>query len=309
MPTARVNGIDIWYERSGGPGPIVVLTHGFAGPTENWPPIVDEFRAHFDLLLYDVRAHGRTTTPADASTVTVPQFAADLAGLLDELGIERAHVGGVSMGGMISAQFACDFPDRLRSLLLCDTTAGNRQGASAEATSSEGFLINAFEMMAHVVEKYGLDGLAERENAYRRASDEYAQLQYYTLEEQDARNVVRLREQMTREGYLASNKALRERADLTSSTPSITAPTLVSCGEWDRFHPCAVRDHGLIPNSRLVTIRGAAHATPDYQPELWKQAVFDFVADVEAGRDVRGEFTLGDGSRVARRDRPAPTSA
>ena len=66
------------------------------------------------------------------------------------------------------------------------------------------------------------------------------------------------------------------------------------------FHPCAVRDHALIPNSRLVTIRGAAHATPDYQPELWKQAVFDFVADVEAGRDVRGEFTLGDGSRVGR---------
>ena len=89
MPTARVNGIDIWYERSGGPGPLVVLTHGFAGPTAGWPPIIDEFRARFDLLLYDVRAHGRTTVPDDPSTVTVPQFAADLAGLLDALGIER----------------------------------------------------------------------------------------------------------------------------------------------------------------------------------------------------------------------------
>lgn len=300
MPTARVNGIDIWYERSGGPGPLVVLTHGFAGPTDGWPPVIDEFREHFDLLLYDVRAHGRTTVPADPSTVTVPQFAADLAGLLDELDIERAHVGGVSMGGMISAQFACDYPDRLRSLLLCDTTAGNRRGANAEATASEEFLVNAFEMMAHVAEKYGLDGLAERENAYRRTSDEYAQLQYWTLEEQDARNIVRLRDTMTLDGYLASARALIDRPDLTSRTPKIAAPTLVSCGEWDRFYPCAVRDHQLIANSRLVTIRGAAHATPDYQPELWKRAVFDFVADVEAGRDIRGAFTLGDGSRPER---------
>lgn len=300
MPTARVNGIDIWYERSGGPGPLVVLTHGFAGPTAGWPPVIDEFREHFDLLLYDVRAHGRTTVPADPSTVTVPQFAADLAGLLDELGIERAHVGGVSMGGMISAQFACDYPSRLRSLMLCDTTAGNRLGPSAEATASEEFLVNAFEMMAHVAEKYGLDGLAERENAYRRAGDEYAHLQYFTLEEQDERNIVRLRDTMTLDGYLSSNRALRERPDLTSRTPKIAAPTLVSCGEWDRFYPCAVRDHALIENSRLVTIRGSAHATPDYQPQLWKQAVFDFVADVEAARDVRGEFTLGDGNRAAR---------
>ncbi len=300
MPTARVNGIDIWYERSGGPGPLLVLTHGFAGPTAGWPPVVDEFREHFDLLLYDVRAHGRTTVPADPSTVTVPQFAADLAGLLDALGIERAHVGGVSMGGMISAQFACDYPERLRSLLLCDTTAGNRQGPDAEATDAEEFLVNAFEMMAHVVEKYGLDGLAERENAYRRTGDAYAHLQYWTLEEQDARNTRSKCEDMTRDGYLMSNKALRDRPDLTSRTPKIAAPALVSCGEWDRFYPCAVRDHKLIPNSRLVTIRGAAHATPDYQPQAWKQAVFDFVADVEAGRDVRGELTLGDGSRAVR---------
>ena len=70
-------------------------------------------------------------------------------------------------------------------------------------------------------------------------------------------------------------------------------PVLVSCGEWDTFYPCAVRDHALIKNSRLVTIRGAAHATPDYKPELWMRAVFDFIDDVEAGRDVRGECRTG----------------
>jgi 3-oxoadipate enol-lactonase len=295
MPTARVNGIDIWHERSGGAGPLLALTHGFAGPTAGWPPIIDDFRARFDLLLYDVRAHGNTGMPADASTVMVPQFAADLAGLLDALGIERAHIGGVSMGGMISAQFACDYPEKVLSLSLCDTTAGNRAGPDAAATAAEEFLLTAFERMAEVAGTYGMAGLVERENRYRREGDQYAHLQTTSLDEQDERNRRSKCDYMTAEGYLAANRALRERPDLTSRTPSITVPTLVSCGEWDAFYPCALRDHRLIPNSRLVTIRGAAHATPDYQPQLWKRAVFDFIDDVDAGRDVRGEFVLASG--------------
>jgi len=292
MPTVRVNGIDIWYERSGAAGPLLVLTHGFAGPTGGWPPIIDAFKAHFDLLLYDVRAHGRTTVPDDPATVTVPQFATDLAGLLDALGIERAHVGGVSMGGMISAQFACDYPERLRSLLLCDTTAGNGAGPSQAANDVERYIVKAFEQMAHIVEKYGLTGLVEREDAYRVEQDRYARLSEMSLEEQGAKNRRQKLEMMTRAGYLAANRALRERPDLTSRTPAIAAPTLVSCGEWDDFYPCAQREHALLPNSRLVTIHGAAHSTPDFRPKLWQRAVFEFIDDVEAGRDVRGEFVL-----------------
>ncbi|MDP9236318.1 MAG: alpha/beta hydrolase [Chloroflexota bacterium] len=295
MPTVRVNGIDIWFERSGGAGPILVLTHGFAGPTVGWPPIIDDFRKHFDLLLYDVRAHGNTGMPAGAATVTVPQFAADLAGLLDALDIERAHIGGVSMGGMISAQFACDHPGRVLSLSLCDTTAGNRLGPDAAANGAEAFLVNAFERMAHVVEKYGMTGLVERENRYRREGDKYAYLATTSFDQQDEKNWRTKRDAMTREGYLAANRALRERPDLTSRTAKITAPTLISCGEWDAFYPCALRDHALIANSHLVTIRGAAHATPDYQPELWKRAVFEFIDDVESGGDVRGEVVLANG--------------
>jgi len=292
VAVARVNGIDIWYERSGEPGPLLVLTHGFAGPTAGWRPVIDEFREQFDLVLYDVRAHGRTGMPAETATVTVPQFAADIAGLMDALGIERAHIGGVSMGGMISAQFACDFPERARSLLLCDTTAGNRGGADEAANAAELFLLDAFERMAHAVEKHGMAGLVERENRYRREGDRYAHLMPVSFEEQDEQNRRNKVESMTAEGYLAANRALRERPDLTSRTPSIGAPTLVSCGEWDAFYPCALRDHRLIANSRLVTVRGAAHATPDYQPELWRRAVFEFIDAVEAGADIRGEYTL-----------------
>jgi 3-oxoadipate enol-lactonase len=286
MPTARVNGIDIWYEFAGDADrPTFVLTHGFAGPTGGWPPVLDEVRPHVRLLLYDVRAHGRTTVP-DSATVTMPQFAADLVGLMDHLGIERPHLGGVSMGGMVSAQFACDYPDRLRSLLLCDTTAGN-QGDPLTA-QIERDLARIFERTARIVEKHGLSGLAERENLYRREQDPYAAKSSFSIDEQDERNWQRIA-RMTDEGFLAANRALRERPDLTARTPKIAVPTLVSCGEWDMFYPCAQRDHRLIPNSRFATVRGAAHDTTNYTPQLWKRAVLDFIADVEAGRDVRGE--------------------
>jgi hypothetical protein len=55
------------------------------------------------------------------------------------------------------------------------------------------------------------------------------------------------------------------------------------------FYPLAQRDHRLISNSRLATIRGAAHDSTSYRPQAWKQAVLDFIGDVECGRDVRGE--------------------
>lgn len=291
MPHTRVNGIDLWYERSGGDGTTLVLTHGFAAPTPCWPPVIDEFRRRFDLVLYDVRAHGRSPI-GDASDVSLPGFAADLAGLLDALGIEQAHVGGVSMGGMIAAQFACDFPHRLRSLALCDTTAGNGAGPNREANDVEAYAVDAFERMARIVEKHGMEELVRRENRYRHELDPYAHLQSLSLDEQDEKNRRSKLDHMTPDGYLAANAALRRRPDLTSRTPAIAVPTLVSCGEWDRFHVCALRDHGLIPRSRLVTIRRAAHATPDYQPELWKRALFDFIDDVEAGGETAGESEL-----------------
>lgn len=283
MATVHVNGIDIWYERDGPSGATpLVLTHGFAGPSSGgWAPPIEEFRKRFDLVLYDVRAHGNTTVPG-ASTVTVPQFAADLAGLLDALGIARAHIGGVSMGGMISAQFACDFPERVASLWLCDTTAGNAEGPDEAANTAERVMQDAFDRFGRIVDKHGLAGLVERENRYRHEQDPYAALSATSMEQQDENNRVQKTEHMTKEGFQAARHALRHRPDLTSRTPKISAPTLVSCGEWDLFYPCAVRDARLIPGARLVTIEEAAHSTPDYKPDAWARTGIEFLRSAGA---------------------------
>jgi pimeloyl-ACP methyl ester carboxylesterase len=306
MPTAHINGIDTWYERSGtgnGSRPVVMLTHGFAGPASaGWPPIVDDFKRRYDVITYDVRAHGRTTTPADESTVTMPQFAADLDALMDHLGIEQAHIAGISMGGMISAQFACDFPHRLRSLSLIDTIAGNAAAIPGDEPSAnpsaddpltvERLVANAFARIAHIAEKYGVEEVVARENKHRHEVDQYAQYAVKSLEEADEENYDHKVRHMTPRGFIASAHALRNRPDLTSRTPQVTAPTLVSCGEWDLFYPAAVRDAALIPNRRFVTIRRAAHDTLFFQPHLWYQAMTTFLDDVEAGRDIKSDVVL-----------------
>lgn len=285
MATIHVNGIDIWYERTGAPaadaitGTPVVLHHCFAGPSSTgWPPIVDRLKQRCDVVIYDARAHGRTTVP-DPATVTMPQYAADMAGVMDALEIPVAHIAGVSFGGMVAAQFACDFPQRMKTLSLCDTVACNGGSGDPAATEVERQVVTAFERMAHIVEKYGLEDLARRENEYMYASDPYAQTQPEKLAERAEKNRLNKVESMTREGFVAAARALRERPDLSARLPKITAPVLVSCGEWDLFYPCAVRDGKLIPNARFVTIERAAHDTLQYQPETWFATISSFLAD------------------------------
>ena len=291
MPVARVDRIDLWYQLTSPPGrpeaPLLVLTHGFAGPY--WRPIIDDVRARFRVLVYDVRGHGRSSIPEDPADYSVPQFATDLAALLDTLAIDRAHVGGVSMGGMITAQFACDYPDRLLSALLCDTVCGNAPDSQDgdEARRVEGIVRQAFTRQTDLVERHGLAELVARENRYRREHDQYSKTRAATQEEQDAETARKI-DLMTPRGYVNVARAVIGRPDLVPRLPSITTPALVSCGEWDLFCPCAERDASLLPNARFATIRRAAHDTTTYQPQLWKRAVFDFLDDVESARDIRG---------------------
>jgi len=169
MPTVRANGIDIRYEllesRAGTP---LVLTHGFAGPLDQW---LDEVRPLADerpLLMYDVRGHGRTTVPPDPADYSVPSFAADLSALLRALGIERAHIGGVSMGGIVTAQFAVDFPEMCESVLLCDTTCGNAPlgsdpSAEGPAADWERRMRTGFPLLINSVRERGMEETVRRE--------------------------------------------------------------------------------------------------------------------------------------------------
>lgn len=282
MPAVQANGITIRYEwfGSGGRYPLV-LTHGFAGPLDCWAPELGPLFQRRRCLLYDVRGHGQTSVPQDLRDYSMPIFAADLAALLDALGVERAHIGGVSMGGMVTAQFAVDYPRYCQSVLLCDTTCGNGEGEGPDR-DWERTLVAGISALAHIARQYGLEETVRRQQEYARQHDPHLAESPYSPEGDFER--IKL---MTVDGYLGAAHAIVHRPDLTQRIRSIQAPTLVMIGEWDDFLPCALRDHQLIPGSRLVLRRRCGHGSL-WRAETFVAEVLSFLEDVEAGRDVAG---------------------
>ncbi len=283
MPAATVNGIEIHYDVLGknGSGTPLVLTHGFASASAFWRPDIEPLAEARPLVIYDVRGHGETTAPDDPESYSLPTFAADLAGLLREIGIERAHIGGLSMGGMITAQFAVDFPDVCESVLLCDTTCGNAADLGPGG-DWERRLLEGMSALLHLVSTVGLRDTLIREWEYKEANAPHFGVTPYSLED-DFRRL----EMITVPGYVGAANAIMARPDLTDRVTSIAAPTLVMIGEWDDFLPCAERDHGLIPGSRLVVREECAHGSR-WRNDTFRAEIEAFLADVEAGRPVAG---------------------
>jgi pimeloyl-ACP methyl ester carboxylesterase len=290
MPTVHANGIDIWYERLGpAEGTPLVLTHGFAGPSQQWKPELLSLAEKRPLVLYDVRGHHRTTVPEDPSAYSMPIFAADVAALLKAIGVEPAHIGGVSMGGMVTAQFAVDYPEMCASVMVIDSTCGNAPMLAVmpeepdAAQHWEQRLVTGISLLKAAVQNNGLEATLMREWEWKKANDAHLDESPYTLEEDLER--IKL---MTPEGHIGAAGAIAARPDLTDRIPKITAPTLVMIGEWDDFLPCALRDHELISGSRLVIRQRCAHGSR-WRLETFVSEIEAFLDEVEAGRPVGGE--------------------
>jgi pimeloyl-ACP methyl ester carboxylesterase len=116
MPFFHSNGIDFHYEELGS-GPPIVICHGLTGDLTAPKDLVGELPGN-RLILVDSRAHGLTQPLGGECDLTFSQFARDLRDLLDHLAIERAVVGGISMGAGVAARFAMDSPDRVRGLVM-----------------------------------------------------------------------------------------------------------------------------------------------------------------------------------------------
>ena len=279
----RANGIDVWYEvHNAGAGTPLVLTHGFAGPSRQWLPELEPLWENRTLITYDVRGHDRSTVPPDVESYSMPVFAADLAGLLRAIGVERAHIGGVSMGGLVSAQFAVDYPAMCESVLIIDSTCGNGVDTGHGGDWERG-MHRGMSALSHMVQKYGLEDTLLKEWEWKKANDPHLDVSPYRLEDDLYRISL-----MTVAGYVGAAHAILTRPDLTARIPSITAPTLVMIGEWDDFLPCALRDAKLIPNSRLVVRERCGHGSK-WRVETFVSEINGFLAAVEAGQPIAAE--------------------
>ncbi|HEY3831490.1 MAG TPA: alpha/beta hydrolase [Acidimicrobiia bacterium] len=127
MPTAFVNGIDIYFERDGSGRPLLFL-NGSGSTLEGSKMLIDPFRARADVVAHDQRGLGRTSVPA--GPYTMADYAADAAALLDHVGWPTCAVVGVSFGGMVAQELAVTWPERIERLALVCTSPGGPDAAS-----------------------------------------------------------------------------------------------------------------------------------------------------------------------------------
>jgi pimeloyl-ACP methyl ester carboxylesterase len=242
-----VGDIQLDYERSGdGSGPPLLLIMGMSGTALHWgEPFMQLLRDDFDVIAYDHRGVG-ASTPLDGP-ITTPEMADDAAGLLAALGLDDAHVMGISMGGMIAQELALNHPERVRTLTLGCTYCGGEGSALA----SEEDLSGLVEAM----------GSGDRERALRAgweinvsaslAADEDA---FATFREIAMRRAVALEVIMQQMQACAAH-------DTNERLAQVGAPTLVIHGTEDRLLP--VQNGRLIasrvPGARLEIFDGVGH--------------------------------------------------
>ncbi len=268
MPTLTVDGTELYYERRGAGEPLLLI-QGMSGHSLHWG---EEFlrllECDFELVLYDHRGVGRSA--GDGAPFAIADLAADAAGLLEGLGIERAHVLGISMGGMVAQELALRHGARIRTLTLGCTYPGGPEakmtdmsvvGLLAEAVLSgddERTLRVGYEVM--IAAEYG-----EQEGAYELYSE---------LANQYRAPIPVLMAQL----------AAIMGHDTSDRLGEVTAPTLVVHGTADRLMEV---ENGeliarLIPDARLELLEGSGHMFFWEQPERSARLVREHAASAPA---------------------------
>jgi 3-oxoadipate enol-lactonase len=130
VPKAKIDHVEIAYDIHGSGEPLVLIG-GYTMVKESWQLQTNELSKHFRVICFDNRGVGETTIPSEPFTIA--DMASDTVGLMDALGIHRAHIFGVSMGGLIAQLLALDYPDRVSRLALGCTTHGGRHAVQPEA--------------------------------------------------------------------------------------------------------------------------------------------------------------------------------
>ncbi len=256
------NGIAQYYQRRGS-GPPLILIHALGVDHRIWAPQVEALESACTVIAYDVRGHGQTDVPV--GPYSLEEFADDLVGLFDSLGLSSAHLVGISMGGMIAQQLAVTWPARVRSLVLADTTSEYAQEARRQ-----------FAERARIAETRGMAPLVDATIA-RWFTDDFRK--------EDPDTIARIRgilEMASPHGYAASCRAIGE-VDLTERLVSVAAPTTVLVGSLDESTPptMALKIHEYVPASTYEIIEGAAHLSNLSNPDTFNRAVLRTVRQGE----------------------------
>lgn len=244
MAYLQINGLNLWYERKGDGAPLLFI-NGTGGDLRRKPgPMEGPLAKRFDMVAYDQRGLGQTDKPD--GPYSMADYADDAAAVLDELDWARAHVVGVSFGGMVAQNLAVRHPDRIEKLVLCCTSPGGAGGASWPLHTLIGL-----EPEARARQMLAISD-RRRDAAWQAAHpDQVEQLVRMATDDPWAAEPRR---------QLGATLQLQARAghDVWDDLPNLDTPTLICAGRYDDLASPAAQEAmaGRIPNARLRWYEG-----------------------------------------------------
>lgn len=249
-----------------GEGKPVVLLHAFPLNRKMWAPQIEAVKAEgCRLVLPDLRGFGESHNFSDINTME--DLARDVAELLDALKIERAIIGGLSMGGYVTFCLLKMFPEKVAALILCDTQSGADSDAKRESRfdliekiEKEGVAVLIEEMLPNLIS----------ENTKANKKD--------LIEE-----IEEMFRQVNPQAAIAALRGMAERKDNTDLIDTISVPTCLIVGNEDdaAFLTAAENISRKIPNAKLTKIQNAGHYSNLEQPDEFNKALVEFIRTVE----------------------------
>lgn len=262
---AKVGDIELNYELTGS-GPTIALTHGIGGTGADFAPIVPGLARRFQVLTWDVRGFGASDRPA--SGYSIAQFARDLAGLLDHIGVQQAVIMGTSMGGTITQRFILDFPARVLAAVIMSTSSQVNERAK-----------EMWMRQADFIEQEGMAAWVRR-NRPPEHTEEYLRAHPEALEAEERR----IRNNPDSRVYAQVARAVADY-NYTEELKSVRIPTLVLVGSEDKQTPPggSVIISRAIPGAELHILEGLGHALYREAPERIVELVMAFLDRALAG--------------------------
>lgn len=265
MTTTRIDDIQLAYDDVG-VGHAVVLIHGYPFNRSLWTEQTEALTSRFRVVTPDLRGFGESDS--SEGLVTMNRMAQDVAKLMDQLGIEQAVIGGLSMGGYVALAFVKQFPSRVKALVLADTRAqaDTEEGKQtrhqqAEKALSEGMAGIADAMLPKLLTP---DTVSKRPEVVKRVRD----------------MMLKTKPQ----GAASALLGMAERDDQSEFISTIRVPTMILVGREDALTPLADSEkmQSKIAPSRLVVIENAGHVSNLEQTEQFNFALIRFLDRVFA---------------------------
>ena len=251
MPTIDRNGVNIYFEDHGS-GPAVLLSHGYSATSRMWEGQVEALKDRFRVITWDMRGHGQSDSPDDPSAYSESATVDDMAAILTFLGLERAVIGGLSLGGYMSLAFNVAHPEMVNALMLFDTGPGYKNPVGREGWNETA------RQRAATFEERGLDALG-------RGAE------------------VRIAQHRSAQGLAHAARGMLAQFDsrIIESLDHIRVPTLVLVGSNDQpFLGATDYMANKIPGAVKVVIPDAGHAANIDQPAAFNEAVANFLASL-----------------------------